>query len=189
MSAIVTNGVVDSLLSGPRERAEAKPKGKRLRHTPGGVRLGQGASRESQQKAAAILEVLAGVRTPTQAAEGLGLSLMRYFQLEAQAMHALVKSCEPKPRGPGRNPDRELTALRRQYERMQRELVRQQTLVRIAQRTIGLAPPSTPTKPAPGKKKRRRPVVRALAAANYLQQQRQEAPLEVTATEAQEKQD
>jgi hypothetical protein len=150
---------------------EPKPKRSRQRHTPGGVRLGKDASREAQQKTAAILEVLAGVRTPTQAAEALGISLPHYFNLETRAMQALVKCCEPRPRGPGRNPDRELTSLRRQYERLQRELARQQTLVRIAQRTIGLAPPPAPSKAAPGKKRRKRPVVRALAAAHYLQQQ------------------
>ena len=118
--------------------------------------------------AAAILEVLAGARTPSQAAEALGVSLPRYFQLEMRAMHAVVASCEPRPRGPARNPDKELLALKRQHERVQRELARQQTLVRMAQRTIGLAPPkSAPVSSvaAKSKKRRRRPVVRALRAA------------------------
>jgi hypothetical protein len=184
MNATLNNGVVDELASGSRARDGAVSKAKRLRHTPGGVRLGKDASRESQRKAAAILEVLAGVRTPTQAAEVLGISLMRYFQLEAQAMQALVKSCEPKARGPGRNPDRELAVLRKEKQKIERELARQQTLARIAQRTIGLAPPPAPTRPSPGKKKRRRPVVRALAAARYLQQQ--EAAESIPAPEIQE---
>jgi hypothetical protein len=185
MSAATTNGLRDSSASGLCKQAEPAPKKRsRQRHTPGGVRLGKDASREAQQMTAAILEVLAGARTPAQAAEALGVSLPRYFQLETQAMHALVKSCEPKPRGPGRTVDRELTALRRQYERLQRELVRQQTLVRMAQRTIGLAAPAAPPKPSPGKKRRRRPVVRALAAAVYLQQQSQDAPSAAAPPEA-----
>jgi len=169
MTTTLTHGAA---MNGPRE-----PKRSRQRHTPGGVRLGKDASREAQQKTAAILEVLAGARTPTQAAESLGISLPCYFQLETRAMHALVQCCEPRPRGPGRNPDRELTNLRKENARLQRELGRQQTLVRIAQRTIGLAPPPAPGKPSPGKKKRRRPVVRALAAAHYLQQQQEGATI------------
>src|SRR5205085_8052856 len=129
---------------------------------------------------AAILEVLAGLRTPGQAAEALGVSQARYFQLETRAMQALVASCEARPRGPGRHLERELAALRRQHERLQRELSRHQTLVRLAQRTIGLAPLRTHTaKPGgkekstdkgkdKGKKRSRRPVVRALRAAEVL---------------------
>jgi hypothetical protein len=157
--------------------ADGQAKPSRRRHTPGGVTLGKDASREAQKLAAAILEVLAGVRTPSQAAEALGLSLPRYFQVETRAMQALLLSCEPRPRGRTRSPDKELLILRRQQERLQRELARQQTLVRLAQRSIGLAPPPAPAvKPAPGKKKRRRPVVRALHAARQLQRQSQEAP-------------
>jgi hypothetical protein len=67
---------------------------------------------------------------------------------------------------------------------VQRELTRQQTLVRLAQRTIGLtAPPAPAAKAAPGKK-RRRAVVRALQAAAHLHQQSQQAPaVEGPATE------
>ena len=157
---------------------QGKPK--RCRHTPGGATLGRDASRQAHQMAAAILEVLAGQRTPAQAAEALGVSLPRYFQVETRALHALVASCEPRPRGPGRQPERELAALQREHERLQRELARQQALVRMAQRSLGLAPPPAPPKPTAGKtaskRKRRRPVVRALHAAQQLQRQSQEAP-------------
>jgi hypothetical protein len=174
--------------SGPRGPAstpatagsQARPE--RRRHTPGGVRLGKDASREAQKLAAAILEVLAGARTPGQAAEALGMSLPRYFQVETRAMQALVAGCETRPRGRAASADQELATLRRQQERLQRELARQQTLVRLAQRTIGLAPPpAAPSRPPPGKKKRRRPVVRALHAAQQLQRQCQETPPTVTA--------
>jgi hypothetical protein len=184
MSALI------SVPSGLREPATtpaaAKVKPARRRHTPGGVTLGKDASREAQKLAAAILEVLAGVRTPAQAAEALGLSLPRYFQVESRAMHALVASCEARPHGRTPSPDQELAGLRRQHERLQRELARQQTLVRMAQRTIGLAPPPAPSvRPAPGKKKRRRPVVRALHAAQQLQRHSQETP-PATAAEVKE---
>jgi hypothetical protein len=155
----------------PPAPAAPAPKKSRRRGTAGGARLGQGASREAQRLAAAILEVLAGGRSPAQAAQALGVSLPRYFQVESRAVQGLIAACESRPRGPGRNLDKELAACRRQQERLQRELQRQQTLVRLAQRTIGLAPPPAADKPpGPGKKRKRRPAVRALRAAQHLQE-------------------
>lgn len=149
---------------------------KRRSHTPGGVTLGKENSREAQRLAAAILEVLAGVRTPGQAAEALAVSLPRYYHLEGRALRGLLTSCEARPHGRVRSVDKELATLQREHERLRRELSRQQTLVRMAQRSVGLTPPPTKA-PAPGgsKKRRRRPTVRALAAATHLQQQSQEA--------------
>jgi hypothetical protein len=158
----------------------ARPTGQasRQRHTPGGVGLGQEAGPEAQRLAAALLEVLAGVRTPGQAAEALGVSQARYFQIETRAMQALVASCAPRPRGRGRSAERELAALKQQHERLQRELSRQQTLLRLAQRSVGLTPPRASLDKPGGKdkstKRRRRPVVRALRAAEFLQRRSQE---------------
>jgi len=136
----------------------------------GGATLGQDNGREAQRQAAVILEVLAGARTPTQAALALNVSVARYYQLETRALRGLVAACEAKPRGRAPSPDKELALLKRQQERLQRELTRQQTLVRVTQRHFGLASPAPPAKPAPGKKRRRRPVVRALSAAKQLEQ-------------------
>jgi hypothetical protein len=156
-----------------RPAAAARP-----RRTPGGAGLGQEAGAEAQRLAAAILEVLAGVRTPAQAAQALGVSLPRYYQIETRALQALVASCAPRPRGPGRSTERELAALRRQQEQLQRQLSRQQTLVRLAQRGLGLSPPKAPAPPPGGtakaKKRQRRPVVRALRAAEALQRRSQQ---------------
>jgi hypothetical protein len=175
-----------SAASSPRQRSAASAsapgstaKKQRKRHTPGGAGLGKEASREAQRLAAAILEVLAGARTPSAAAGALGVSLPRYFQLEARAMQALVAGCEARPRGPGRSADKELRQLRRQQERLERELGRQQALVRLAQRTIGLGPPKAEADKAggkaKGKKRRHRAVVRALSAARHLQEQSEQA--------------
>jgi hypothetical protein len=187
MSTAGSNGgarLAESPAAVPRPAAKKS----RRRHTPGGATLGQDAGREARRVAAAILEVLAGARTPGQAAEALGVSLPRYFQLETRAMRALVDSCEARPRGRAPSADKELAALRRQQERLQRELARQQTLVRLAQRTIGLAPAkaeagasaagskSNDAKSGGKKRRRRRPVVRALRAAEQLQRQSPEAP-------------
>ena len=58
----------------------------------------QPVSREAQRVAAAILEVLAGVRTPTEAAAAVGLSVPRYYLWEQRALEGLVRACEPRPR-------------------------------------------------------------------------------------------
>ena len=51
------------------------------------------------KRAAMILEVLAGVRTPTQAAQDLGVTPSRYYLLEDMAAAALeVIACELQPR-------------------------------------------------------------------------------------------
>src|SRR5688572_3272461 len=103
------------------------------------------ASREAKRLAAVVLDVLA-------------VSLPRYYQLEARALGGLVGACESRPRG--RQPDTgtELAGVRKELERVKRELGRAQSLVRLTQRTVGVAPP-TPAKPG---KRKRKPVVRAM---------------------------
>jgi hypothetical protein len=141
--------------------AESKPA--RLRG-PQGPRL-KPAAPEAKAIAAAILDVLAGGRTPQQAAESLGISQPRYYALEARALDGLVKSCEPRPKGRVREPRKEVEGLRREVERLKRELDRRQALIRAAHRTVGLAPP--PPK-IDQRRRKRRPVVRALKAAAVL---------------------
>jgi hypothetical protein len=141
------------------------------KRTTGGVTLGQHSSRDAKRTAAAILEVLAGQRTPAQAAEALELSLPRYYQLEAGGLRGLLAACEPKPKG--RRPDlnADLAHLRKHNERLQRELTRQQSLVRLTQRAAGLAAPApSPNKAAGKKARKRKPVVRALTVAERLRQ-------------------
>jgi len=125
------------------------------------------ASKDAKRMAAVVLEVWAGVRTPLQAAEALGVSLPRYYQVEANGLNGLVAACTPKPKGRQANPAREVTALRRDNERLRRELARQQALVRLTQRGLGVAPP--PAKTVTKKGRRRKPVVRALTLAARLQ--------------------
>src|SRR5262245_6007099 len=146
------------------------PKRQRRVKQPGGPGLTHDASRQAKQVAAAILEVLAGARTPLQAAEALTVSLPRYYQLESRALRAVVVACEARPKGRVRSPASELAQLKAQNEHLQREVSRQQALVRIAQRSVGLAPPA-PSPKTPGKRtRRRRPVARALSVANRLRQ-------------------
>ena len=150
--------------------------------------LGEGASAEAKRLAAAILEVLAGARTPTEAAQALGMSLPRYYLLEDRAMHGMLVACEPRSMSRGPSPVSALAALRRECDQLRRECTRQQTLVRAAQRTIGLAPPPPPARGPErnGKKRRRRrPTARALrVAARLTQEDRPPAAVETAAPES-----
>jgi hypothetical protein len=154
----------------PQPPAPTVKRQQRQRQPVGGTQLGRDASAQAKRLAAAILEVLAGVRTTTDAANAVGLSLTRYYQVESKALGGLVRACEPSPKGRQSNDQRELVVLRRSQERLQRELARQQALARLAQRSLGLAAPATTAAPkANGKKpRRRRPVARALQVATRL---------------------
>lgn len=103
-------------------------------------------SEPARRQAAAILEVLAGVRRPSEAAQALSTSLPRYYQLERRALVGLLKACEPAPRGPRIDIARQLAALERENRRLQRECDRQQALVRMAERGLGLPPPASVVK-------------------------------------------
>jgi len=128
-------------------------------------------SREAQRFAAGILEVLAGVRTPTDAAAAMGISVPQYYLWERRALEGLVVACQRRGEGRIVSSRCQIRALEKEVGRLKQDCARQQALVRAAQRTIGLAPPPTPksaTKPdgkAVGKRARkRRPTVRALKA-------------------------
>ena len=128
-------------------------------------------SAETKRLATAILEVLAGVRTPADAAKTLEISVSRYYLLEQRALAGLLAACEARTKGPGRSIEREIAKLRRELAASQRECARQQSLVRAAQRVVGLAAPQ-PSKPADKhshtKARRRRPTARALRAARAI---------------------
>src|SRR5262245_6394087 len=127
-------------------------------------------SREARRLTALILEVLAGQRTPTEAAKVLEVSVPRYYALETQALHGLVAACEPRRRGPRNTPEREIQALRREVERLKRECARSQALLRLAQRTVGV-PAAKPSEKKETGKRRRKPVIRALKAVESLEEE------------------
>lgn len=147
---------------------------------PGQPAQKQAASREAQRLAAAILEVLAGVRTPTDAAEAVGLSLPTYYQWEQRALEGLVAGCEPRPVGQAVSQRHRIAVLQKEVVRLKQDCARQQALVRASQRMVGLGPPPAAkpavkggekgtAKPNGKKPKKRRPTARALKAAAALQ--------------------
>jgi hypothetical protein len=150
---------------------------------------GASRSREARRLAAVILEVLAGERTPTEAAETIGVSVPRYYALEGQALEGLLKACEPRPRGPRHSLEREISQLQAEIERLEREGARSVALLRATRRTVGLpsAERDREKKPAAGakgekKRRKRRPTARALRAAKLLRSREEaaEKPVETT---------
>jgi len=144
----------------------------------------EGTSRDARRQAVAILEVLAGARTPSDAAQALGISLSRYYTVELRALQGLLAACAPRKIGRVRSSQSELALRQQECEQLRRECGRQQALVRAAQRTIGLASPAAPTKTEGSSKKRRkrRPTARALKAVAALQIDAPEAAPELTAS-------
>jgi hypothetical protein len=120
-------------------------------------------SPEAKKKASVVLEVLGGLRSPTSGALALGVSVQRYYLIEVRALQGLLSALDAKPK-PGGQPSPE-TTLRRvlaERERLERELLRAQALLRVAQRTVGLPPPEPQTKHGKtGKRKTRTPTIRA----------------------------
>lgn len=97
------------------------------------------SSAPARHRAAVILEVLAGIVGPTEASQALQVSVQHYYLLERRALRGLLQGCEPPPKGPrGPGLEQQLAALKRELEECRRECLRQAALVRITQRAVGL---------------------------------------------------
>jgi len=130
---------------------------------------------EAKRLAATILEVLAGIHSPPDAARALGISLPRYYQLEARAIEGFVAALAPRPQGKQPSLENRVNTLEKQLDAARRQCARQEALVRVTQRSLGLvvaiSPKSLTPERDPAGRKQRRPAVRALKAARTLQAQ------------------
>jgi len=111
-------------------------------------------SKRARQVLVAVLEVLAGELSTTEAASKLDVSLSRYYQLETRALKGMLQAVEPRSRGPQKTPEREIAALRVEQKRLEKELRRHQALLRAAQRSVGLAGTKTASSKGRLRKKR-----------------------------------
>jgi hypothetical protein len=147
----------------------------------GGLSLDQ-ISGESRKHAACVLEVLAGLRSPEQAAAALGLSLPTYYNLETRALRGLIHGCTPTPPGRTLMLLKQVRSLEVKAATLQKQVGRYQALLRNAQRAAGLSPP-TPAAAgrSPGRRKHQ-PAVRALRAIEALQRERPAAQQESVTT-------
>jgi hypothetical protein len=161
----------------------AKPRKARESH---GV---EGGTREANRLAVVILEVLAGGRTPTDAAAALAITVPRYYQLEMRALEGLVAALEPRPKGKQPSLEGRLAQLEKELEEARHECARQQALVRAAQRSMGIKPPvaSNAKKPAKNRagRRQRRPTVRALKAVAALKKKVRSESTEAVQQQAQ----
>jgi len=138
-----------------------------------------GGTDDARKTAAVVLEVLGGALTPTMAAEVLGVSSTRYYQLELRALKGLLRGCEPAHKGPSASPEKQVRRLERRMDRLQNECSRYRALARAAQAAVGLSL-SDAEKPSGNGKRKRRPKARALRAASVL---RSELPKAVGAAD------
>lgn len=150
----------------PGETENGKVVKKRsTRRPPGsGPDLSSHGSEGARRVATAILEVLAGEITPSQAASSLGVSLTRYYHIERYGLSGLIEGCEPRPRGRQDGPDKQIERLEKQIRVLTRDLARYQALARVSSKTIGLKK----SRGRPSSKRKRKPVVRALKIAEGL---------------------
>jgi len=125
-------------------------------------------SEQARQRAAYVLEVLGGRLTPQQAADGLSITVPRYYTLEERAMRGLAAACEPLPQGPAPRAEQEIAKLSKRCTELENELLRYQALSRAAHRAIGLDLKAHRDKEKKGKRKKRKPLVRALRASARL---------------------
>jgi hypothetical protein len=153
----------------PPRRKGGRPKGSCRAKVPPETT----ASTQARRIAAVLLEVLAGLRATGSAAKELGITPMRFYQLEQRAIGGLIAACEPRPSGlpPERRDALELASLREQVRRQALELNQARSVLRTTQRQLGVATAPGPIVVKPGKPgkdgkpsrhKVRRPTVRAL---------------------------
>jgi hypothetical protein len=128
-------------------------------------------SPEAKKLSAVVLESLAGVRSPQDAAKAAGISVQRFYVLETRALQGMVRSLEPRRKGRQRGAEDLLAAAVKEKERLARDLGRTQALLRSAHRVIGVQSVTSTEKSdkiAATGKRRRRPVARAVKAVAVL---------------------
>jgi len=131
----------------------------RQRPQPAGPKALSGSA-EAKRKAALILEALCGLRSTQAASDELGVALVRYYVLETRMMQAMIDALEPKARGRQRTANVEMSALRADKQRLEREVLRLQALYRVTQRAVGVQQTKKATAAKAGKPSKTRRVRR-----------------------------
>jgi hypothetical protein len=168
-------------VSTPTAKASpAKPRRPRTKLLERDLDLEQ-VSPQARRQAACILEVLAGLRTPEQAAQTLAVSLQTYYHVEARAMRGLIHGCTRTPPGRTMLLLKQVRGLELRCATLENQLGRYQALLRNAQRGLLPPPPPTTTKTdaqaktnGEGRRRKHRPVVRALRTIGLLQREQPE---------------
>lgn len=113
------------------KKKEESPKKKRSRRPS--------TSPEAASLAAAIMEVLSGELSPSQAAKSLGISSPRYYTLEARAVSGLIEACEPRPMGRVVSASKRIERLEQDNKRLRSECMRLNALLRVSEKAAGIS--------------------------------------------------
>lgn len=113
------------------------------------------ASKTARKHVAIVLEALSGAIGTSEASEQMGVSLSRYYQLEGRALKGMLAAMEPKKRGFQKTPEHEIKALRAEKRQLEQELRRHQSLLRAANRSLGLARGGRPKASSKGRSGKR----------------------------------
>lgn len=152
----------------------AKSKGPR-RRAP--MRTDIGGTNEANRRATLVLEVLAGAQTPAGAAKQMGVTVPRYYSIEATALKGMVQACEVRGRGPMKKPEATILRLESEIVALRREVARLQALLRLSRQALAVKIPERksvlPARSAakPGQRAKRKPSARALKAVKVLRQE------------------
>ena len=177
MSSTTNNGLKEAVR--PATAARLATKQPRLRHTPGGATLGKDAGHEARRLAAAVLEVLAGADAGPggRGPGGVAAALLPDRDTGHAGVGSRLRTEAARPRAKCRQgADRPKASARTLAAGA--EPAANAGAAGAADHWAGAAQaaPVNPGGKDRSKKRRRRPVVRALRAAEQLQRPSQEAP-------------
>ena len=153
------------------------PKNKKSKYKAMGPKTLEGST-GAKRSASVILEALSGLRSTTEASEAMEISLSRYYVLETRALQGLITALEPRPKGRQKSPEDDIKRLEREKNRIEREMLRYQSLVRVAQRSIGIEAPGNGKGKSEGGRKvmrKRKPRVRSRQIVSVLREQAEES--------------
>lgn len=100
-----------------------------------------GADETMRRNAACVLEVLAGLRSPEEAARTLGVSVPTYYNLEARALHGLLHGCRTESPGRKLALEKKVRVAEARAAELERQLQRYRAVLRNARRAARILGP------------------------------------------------
>ena len=92
------------------------------------------ADEQMRRQAACVLEVLAGLRSPEEAARVIGVSVPTYYNLEARALRGLLHGCRVESPGRRMSVEKRLAESEQRAAELERQLQRYRSVLRNARR-------------------------------------------------------
>lgn len=92
------------------------------------------ADEQMRREAACVLEVLAGLRSPEEAAKVIGVSVPTYYNLEAKALKGLLHGCRTESPGRRMALEKRVAEAEQRAAELERQLRRYRSVLRNARR-------------------------------------------------------